>query len=93
MVLQQDALQYLHSNPEEKFDIVFLDPPFAADLLDETCRLLVQKQLLAEGALIYLEQDRSKAEPELPEGCQVLKNKTAGNVRYMLVQVGGSDGQ
>jgi 16S rRNA G966 N2-methylase RsmD len=49
--------------------------------------------LLAEGALIYLEQDRSKAEPELPEGCQVLKNKTAGNVRYMLVQVGGSDGQ
>jgi len=93
MVLQQDALEYLNSNPEEKFDIVFLDPPFAADLLDETCRLLVQKQLLAEAALIYLEQDRSKAEPELPEGCQVLKNKTAGNVRYMLVQVGGSDGQ
>jgi 16S rRNA (guanine966-N2)-methyltransferase len=93
MVLQQDALEYLHSYPEERFDIVFLDPPFAADLLDETCRLLVQKQLLAEGALIYIEQDRSNAEPELPEGCQVLKNKTAGNVRYMLVQVGGSDGQ
>jgi 16S rRNA (guanine966-N2)-methyltransferase len=92
-VLQQDALEYLHSKPEEKFDIVFLDPPFAADLLDETCRLLVQKQLLEEGALVYLEQDRSKAEPELPEGCQVLKNKTAGNVRYMLAQVGGSDGR
>ncbi|HKJ19175.1 MAG TPA: 16S rRNA (guanine(966)-N(2))-methyltransferase RsmD, partial [Woeseiaceae bacterium] len=32
MVLQQDALEYLHSYPEERFDIVFLDPPFAADL-------------------------------------------------------------
>ena len=92
-VLQQDALEYLDSKPDEKFDIVFLDPPFAADLLDETCRLLAQQQVLAERALIYLEQDRSKGEPELPEGCQVLKNKTAGNVRYMLVQVGGIDGQ
>jgi 16S rRNA (guanine966-N2)-methyltransferase len=92
-VLQQDALEYLYSKPEEKFDIVFLDPPFAADLLDETCRLLAQQQLLSEEALVYLEQDRSKAEPELPEGCQMLKNKTAGNVRYMLVQFGGSDGR
>ena len=30
-VLQQDALEYLYSKPDEKFDIVFLDPPFAAD--------------------------------------------------------------
>ena len=92
-VLQQDALEYLYSKPGEKFDIVFLDPPFAADLLDETCRLLAQQQLLSEEALVYLEQDRSKAEPELPEGCQMLKNKTAGNVRYMLVRFGGSDGR
>ena len=72
---------------------MFLDPPFAADLLDETCRLLEHKDLLAEGALVYLEQDRSKAEPQLPDGWQVQKNKTAGNVRYMLVQVRGSDEQ
>jgi 16S rRNA G966 N2-methylase RsmD len=54
---------------------------------------LEHKELLAEGALVYLEQDRSKAEPELPDGWQVQKNKTAGNVRYMLVQVRGSDEQ
>ena len=92
-VLHQDALEYLHSKPDRKFDIVFLDPPFAADLLDETCRLLEYKELLAEGALVYLEQDRSKAEPQLPDGWQVQKNKTAGNVRYMLVQARGSDEQ
>ena len=86
-ILNQDALDYLRSKPAEAFDLVFLDPPFAADLLEETCRLLAKQQLLADGALVYLEQDRSRAEPDLPAGWQVQKNKTAGNVRYMLVQV------
>ena len=86
-ILNQDALDYLRSKPAETFDLVFLDPPFAADLLEETCRLLAKQQLLADGALVYLEQDRSRAEPDLPAGWQVQKNKTAGNVRYMLVQV------
>ena len=86
-IVNQDALDYLRSKPAETFDLVFLDPPFAADLLGETCRLLAKQQLLAAGALVYLEQDRSRAEPDLPDGWQVQKNKTAGNVRYMLVQV------
>ncbi len=90
-VLRQDALDYLGSHPAERFDIVFLDPPFAADLLEETCRLLAKEQLLADGALVYLEQDRGKAEPNLPVGWRVLKNKTAGKVRYMLAQAPEDD--
>jgi len=86
-----DALDYLAGRPSERFDIVFLDPPFAADLLDETCRLLAEQPLLADGALVYLEQDRGKAASQLPEAWRVLKDKTAGNVRYMLAQVGGDD--
>ena len=90
-VLRLDALDYLAGRPSDRFDIVFLDPPFAADLLDETCRLLAEQQLLADGALVYLEQDRGKSESQLPEAWRVLKDKTAGNVRYMLAQVGGDD--
>ena len=83
----QSACDYLRSAPEARFDLVFLDPPFAADLLEETCRLLAAQELLADGALVYLEQDRSSPEPELPDGWQIIKNKTAGMVRYMLAQV------
>ena len=83
----RDACDYLRSAPEARFDLVFLDPPFAADLLEETCRLLAAQELLADGALVYLEQDRSSPEPELPDGWQIIKNKTAGMVRYMLAQV------
>ena len=82
---QMDAFAYLESQPVP-FDIVFLDPPFAADSLDELCRLLQQRNVLASDALVYLEQDRSRPEVELPEQWQLVKNKTAGNVRYMLAQ-------
>ena len=90
-VLQLDALDYLRGAAGPTFDIAFLDPPFGADLLEETCRLLAERRLLADGAYVYLEQDRSNPDPELPEGWAVKKNKTAGMVRYMLMQVGGDD--
>ena len=86
LIRQTDALEYLRGKPEGPFDLVFLDPPFAADLNEELCKLLEQRQVLAEDALVYIEQDRSKPEPTLPSGWHVQKNKTAGNVRYMLVQ-------
>jgi len=83
-----DAISYLKSEPEP-FDIVFLDPPFAADLLEDLCRLLSEGNWLAEGARVYLEQDRERPLPELPDGWTILNEKTAGQVRYALVTVKG----
>ena len=83
-----DAADYLRSATRASFDIVFLDPPFADDRLGELCGLIDERGLLAPGGRIYLEQDRAKPETPLPDGWQVRKNKTAGNVRYMLVEVG-----
>ena len=85
-ILQMDAEVYLGRDNEAGFDIVFLDPPFGDDRLRELCRLLEQQNVLAPDALVYLEQDKSKPETELPKGWRTLKNKTAGNVRYRLVQ-------
>ncbi|MDH3276050.1 MAG: RsmD family RNA methyltransferase, partial [Gammaproteobacteria bacterium] len=86
VVRQMDALDYLNGENVERFDLVFLDPPFATDMIDEVCRLLAEREMLANDACIYIEQDRSKAKPRLPKRWEVLKNKTAGNVRYMLVR-------
>ncbi len=86
-VRQADALVFLDSPPNQKFDIVFLDPPFAADMLGDLCRLLDEASVLGSGALVYLEQDRARPETELPTGWRILKSKIAGNVRYSLAQV------
>ena len=85
-VVAADGLAYLERGAQRPFAIVFLDPPYAADLLEETCRLLAGSQLLADDALVYLELDRKGAAPDLPDGWQTKKDKTAGKVRYMLIQ-------
>jgi len=87
-IVEADGIRYLKGEPQP-FDIVFLDPPFAADLLEDLCRLLSEDNWLAEDARIYLEQDRERPLPKLPEGWTVLKEKTAGQVRYALVTVEG----
>src|SRR5580698_295785 len=51
-VERTDTLRYLRSKPEP-FDIVFLDPPYAAGLLGAAARLLDDREWLAPGALIY----------------------------------------
>ena len=87
-VCQVSASDYLQEEKADRFDIVFLDPPFAKDSLTETCRLLAERGLLAEKAVVYLELARDQDMPTLPEGWQVRKDKTAGNVRYALVDTG-----
>jgi 16S rRNA (guanine966-N2)-methyltransferase len=89
-VWQGDARDYLRNATAGHYDIAFLDPPFADDLHEETCRLLSEKGLLADGAHVYLELPK-KAGVALPRGWQVLKDRNAGHVRYMLVRVDRSD--
>ena len=87
-VLNKRAEDFLSSEPGRRFDIVFLDPPFALNAVEETCRLLADTGHLADDALVYIEDDRARVEPPLPEGWRELRNKTTGNVRYRLVQAG-----
>ena len=79
-----EALKYLRGDPQP-FDVVFLDPPFATDLLEDLCRLLDEGGWLAAAARVYLEQDRDRPLPGMPAGWTIDKDKTAGQVRYALV--------
>jgi 16S rRNA (guanine966-N2)-methyltransferase len=83
-ILNLDARKYLSRDSKTAFDIVFIDPPFTAELHDELCRLLAAGAWLSANAKIYIELDRHQPEPALPDAWSILKNKTAGKVRYML---------
>lgn len=83
----RNALEWLRSNPEQRrFDVVFLDPPFADNLYAECCRLLAEQRWLAPGALVYLESGASLAEIVLPTGWTLVRHKRAGSVYYGLAQ-------
>lgn len=86
-VLEEDALALLRNGrlaPEAPFHIVFVDPPYRANLWEQACSLLLSSQLLAPGAFLYLESDRPL--PELKQWAQLTlwREKLAGKVHYQL---------
>lgn len=91
VVHETSAVRFLQQAGDARFEIVFLDPPFAADILPDLCRRLEESSLLADNARIYIEEDRNQPELELPEPWQVLKTRNSGNVRYSLLDAGSQN--
>lgn len=79
------AIDFLEQT-QSRYDIAFVDPPFAGDLWQQALAALADH--LAEGALVYVETPRDKV-PEFPEGWQIEKEKRAGQVCMRLLRVGG----
>ena len=52
LVLQTDAWDFLTGEGAGQFDIVFLDPPFDDEMLDDLCRLIAERRLLATDAYV-----------------------------------------
>jgi 16S rRNA (guanine966-N2)-methyltransferase len=79
-----DAMTYLRGAPRP-FDIVFLDPPYASNILHEVLPQLTQGWL-EPGALIYAEVAADSVLPALPSGWSVHRSKRAGQVGYHLLR-------
>lgn len=81
-VLRIDALEFLHNSAgRERFDLVFLDPPFAAGLHERALRAV--SGILAPGGLVYVE-----APARLTDSAVwiVEKSGKAGNVHFHLLR-------
>ncbi len=77
----ESAAQSAHAFP---FDIVFVDPPYAAALLPGCFTAL--EPLLKANALIYFEHNDAIDPAVLPNSWELLRQKKAGQVYYHLVQ-------
>ena len=85
-VVEMGAARYLRS-PPQAFDIVFLDPPFGRGALAEYVPMLEAGEWLKQGAMVYLENEKSEGVPKLPPRWELLKSKSAGEVGYHLARV------
>jgi 16S rRNA (guanine966-N2)-methyltransferase len=81
-VVRRDALAFLREPPSARFDVVFLDPPYAQPL-EPLLELL--PRWLAPQALVYVERPRSAGLPTVA-GAQWLKQSYAGAVDYGLLR-------
>ena len=84
-VVEADALAWLATAPRG-FDIVFLDPPFADNVLTESMRLLEARGWLAKDAFVYLESPARAGAPVLPPGWVLHRTGRAGAVGYHLAR-------
>lgn len=78
-VVWSDGLRFLDNTPE-RFDVVFLDPPFASDFLASALQRL--PKVLNDDALVYAECAHW---PDLT-GWEKLKEGKAGLVHYALLR-------
>jgi 16S rRNA (guanine966-N2)-methyltransferase len=81
-VRNQDAVSLLNEliRDNQRFDLIFLDPPFQSALLEATQPLI--SSLLATGGALYLESDQPFTEYA---GLQTAKSKKSGQVHYHLL--------
>jgi len=86
-IINQDAQVYLKSKTDQKYNLVFLDPPFGDNLLSDVIASLHYGNWLSIGAKIYVELDINQDFPSLPEGWVVTHKKNIGKVCFALLKV------
>ena len=79
-----DSFKWLKTN-KQKFDLIFLDPPF--DLIDYRMliRAIFQNNVLNQDGKIFLESSKHTS-LELSKTQNILKDKTVGDVRLIILQ-------
>lgn len=82
-IVAGDAMAYL-SGAKERFDVVFLDPPFRQNVLPEVLGRL--QRILKSGARAYVEAPVAVEAPGAQPGWRELKRGRAGQVSYQLLE-------
>jgi 16S rRNA (guanine966-N2)-methyltransferase len=84
-IVQQDVFRFL-AGDADPFNLVFLDPPFAQQMVQQTCQWLEDKGWLTTSGKVYIEVEKGLQLNDLPKNWQKLKKKTAGEVDFYLFE-------
>lgn len=82
-IVVSGALEFLGTQGPAAFDVIFLDPPFAAGLLLDTLTAIRVGRILAQAGLVYIESAAEESF-DLPPGWQWHRHGRAGNVAFGL---------
>lgn len=87
-ILQTDTINWLASSTDEKFDVVFVDPPFHHGLASKTIKLLETYDWLTDGAYIYVETEQNGLlSNDVPLNWTLHREKTTGQVySYLFIR-------
>ena len=89
-VVQGDSLAFLTSC-REKFDVIFLDPPYHTDLMDRALELVTKIDILSENGIIICETMAQRELPQLPGPYEWGKDYRYGQIKLTIGRRQGSD--
>lgn len=81
VITQANAIKFLETC-HQSFDVIFVDPPYDAELLPEVFSRL--KKVLREDGVVYFENNRDTA---LSEEWEIFKEAKSGVVKYHLAKL------
>jgi 16S rRNA (guanine(966)-N(2))-methyltransferase RsmD len=80
-----DAMAWMRRAPQGSFELVFVDPPFDADVFEAAIQ--AASPLLVDGGFLYLEADRPFDDATVSgAGLRVHRHARAGAVHFHLLQ-------
>ena len=82
-VIQGDALAFL-SRCREKFDLIFLDPPYDSGLLEKAMELITTIDIVSENGIIVCENGSNSGWPVVAEPYRMQKEYRYGKIRTAL---------
>ena len=89
-VVSGDSIEYLKSI-REKFDLILLDPPYAAGLLEPAIAHIAQFDILAPHGIIAAEHPADRVLPALAPPYRLHRTYRYGKIALTLYRRGGNE--
>lgn len=83
--LLMNAENLLH--PLDKYNLVFMDPPYYNNYVVKSLNSLIKNQWLTEDAIIAIEMEK-REDFALPDALQLVKEKVYGNNKLLILRYG-----
>ncbi len=84
-VINSDSIDYI-SKTNEKYDIIFIDPPYESDFYFLSLDKIRERGILAENGLIILEYDLEITPNFDTDGFEIIKDKKYGRVKILIMR-------
>ena len=89
-IIQREALSFLASC-REKFDVIFLDPPYHTDLLDRSLEAITKFDILREHGIMICESAAERSIPPLVPPYEQGKEYRYGKIKITICRRTGSE--
>ncbi len=88
-IIINDEYKNCIMNLNEKFDIIFIDPPYKADLAVDSVKKIIEKGILNNDGLLIIETDeicRDKRNIEIIEKVKIIDERKYGRANLLFIK-------